>query len=108
MRNLVNKLMSNNVVVSNNSEYTRVESFWSKSPSEYHSIILRAGIIMSVKDVLALYNNARGLFFLPISGIKNVTNDKVCNLIIALHQGVDIVNDDSVYFGHIAIYKTIK
>ena len=97
--------MADNKVLANSSdEYEMLESFWSGSPSMYHTRILRSGVIISKDEILRLYSQARGLFFLPSSGLKKFTGDKVCDIIISLHLGADIFPDQEMNFGFIWKY----
>ena len=94
----IDELLKDNIVQCTD-EYNRKESFWLGTPSDYHTKILRAGILISKESILKLYPQARGLFFLPQRGLRKYTDCSVSNIIISLYKGYELVQDDSVYFG---------
>lgn len=64
--------------------------FWSHSTDQIHTMVLRAGIIISSKEIEDEVSRARAAFFVLTP--PTITGDKVADIIIAWHRGINMKN----------------
>ena len=64
--------------------------FWTHSEDQIHTMVLRAGIIISSKEIGDEVSRARAASFVLTP--PTITGDKVADIIIAWHRNVNMKN----------------
>ena len=62
--------------------------FWAHNEDQIHTMVLRAGIIISAKEIDDEVSKARAASF--VFTPPTITGDRVADIIIAWHRGTDM------------------